>query len=137
MVTAETSPEPAPTPRPSGNAPQTLSGESALRDVLTGQTNKNLLQIAKSRGINVTKESQLKPGVADRLLVDKIVDDFSQDELDEIGAQYLENSRFRHTFGDIGPEAWQTLNLKTFFPDLKIPAAVMKRTQAAIQPQPQ
>ena len=84
--------------------PRTLSGESALRQVLTGQDNANLLKIAKGRGIDVTQESQLKPGVADTRIINKIVDDFSPNDLQELRDQYLENSRFRHAFGDIGPK---------------------------------
>jgi hypothetical protein len=112
--------------------PRTLQGESVLRQVLTGQDNKNLLKIAKSRGINVAKESQLKPGVADNLLINKIIDDYSPEELDEVRSQGLEVSRFRHNFGNIGPEAQQTLAIQTHFPDVKIPQAVTTRTQAAI-----
>jgi hypothetical protein len=115
------------------NTPDVLNnGESALRQVLTGQDNEALLKIAKSRGINVSKESQLKPAAADKLLVEKIISDFTPEELDEAHGRYVENSRFRHDFGDIGPEAWKTLGLETFFPDLKIPAARMIRTRAAI-----
>jgi hypothetical protein len=102
--------------------PRTLSGESALRQVLTGQDNANLMKIAKARGINVAKESQLKPGVADNLLIKKVIDDFSPDELQEFSDKYLENSRFSHKFGDIGPEAWKTLSLQTYFPELKLAA---------------
>lgn len=112
--------------------PRTLNGESALRQVLTGQDNANLLKIAKARGINVTKEAQLKAGIADKFLVNKIVDDFAPDELSEVGAQYLENSRFRHAFGDIGPEAWKTMSLQTYFPELKIAAAKLARTAKAV-----
>lgn len=113
--------------------PRTLSGDSALTQILTGQDNANLLKIAKSRGINVTKESQLKPGVADKMLIDKIAADMTPDELDEIGAKYLENQRMGgHKFGDVGSEAWKAMSLQTYFPDVKIPAAVLKRTQAAI-----
>jgi hypothetical protein len=112
---------------------RTLSGESALRKVLTGQDNANLLKIAKSRGINVTKEALLKPGTADNLIINKILDDFGADELDEIGAKYLENTRMgKHNFGQIGPEAWKTMNLQTYFPDLKIPTTQLARTQKAI-----
>lgn len=112
--------------------PRTLSGESALRQVLTGQDNTNLLKIARGRGINVTQEAQLKPGVADGRIIGKIIDDFSPEELKEISDQFLENSRFRHAFGDIGPEAWKTMSLQTYFPDLKIPAAKLTRTAKAI-----
>lgn len=113
--------------------PRTLSGESALTQILTGQDNANLMKIAKSRGINVTKESQLRPGVADSLLIKKIANDMTPEELDEIGARYLENQRMGgHKFGDIGSEAWKAMSMQTYFPDVKIPAAVLKRTQAAI-----
>jgi hypothetical protein len=131
-------PDEARTPS-SESIPQTLSGESALRQILTGQDNQNLMRIARSRGINVTKEAQLKPTVADPLLLNKIVDDFSQDELDEIGSRYLENTRmappgrqYAHNFGEIGPEAWKTMSLQTYFPDVKIPQAVLNRTAKAI-----
>jgi hypothetical protein len=132
---------PAPTPEgtpPSASmntVPHTLNGDSALRQILTGQDNANLLKIAKSRGINVTKEAALKPGTADKLLVNKIIDDFSPDELEEIRAQHLENTRFRHSFGDIGPEAWKTLSLQTYFPDLKIAQATLDRTTKAVAAQ--
>lgn len=138
-LTATIAPAPeAATPQPmsvtpNGNTiPRTLSGDSALRQVLTGQDNANLLKIAKSRGLNVTRESQLKPGTADNLLVNKIVNDFSPDELSEISAQYLENNRFRHAFGDIGPEAWKTMSLQTYFPEMKIPLAQLLRSRKAI-----
>lgn len=114
------------------NVPDVSNGESALRQVLTGQDNATLLKIAKSRGINVSKESQLKPAAADKLLVNKIVEDFSPEELEAHYGDYVENSRFRHGFGDIGPEAQKTLSLQTFFPDVKIPAARMIRTRTAI-----
>ena len=116
--------------------PRTLNGDSALRQVLTGQDNANLLKIARSRGINVSQEAQLKPGVADNPLINKIVNDFGPDELDDIRDQYLENSRFRHAFGNIGPEAWKTMSLQTYFPDLKIPATRLARTQKAISAAP-
>jgi len=119
-----------PTRLPSQSA---LSGESALRQVLTGQDNGNLMRIAKSRGINVTKEAQLKPGIANPLLVEKIVSDFSPDELDEVGNKFLDNSRFGHNFGDIPPEASNAVDVKTYFPDVKLPAAVEKRLSAILQ----
>lgn len=112
--------------------PRTLQGESVLRQVLTGQDNKNLLKIARSRGINVTAEAQLKPGIADSRIINKIIDDFSPEELDELRSQGVEVSRFQHNFGNVGPEAHQTIGMQTYFPDLKIPQAVMTRTQAAI-----
>lgn len=136
----QTVPGEPPTPTPEGTPPsasmntlpRTLNGDSALRQILGGQGNANLLKIAKSRGINVTKEAALKPGTADNLLINKIVDDFSPDELEEIRAQHLENTRFRHSFGDIGPEAWKTLSLQTYFPDLKIAQTTLDRTAKAI-----
>src|SRR5208337_417633 len=39
---------------PGAGIPRTLAGDSALRRILTGQDNANLLKIARSRGINVT-----------------------------------------------------------------------------------
>jgi hypothetical protein len=147
LLSGETAPEAAttaqPAPAPAAEetpatrsfnleAPQTLSGESALRKILTGQDSANLLKIAKSRGIDVATESQLRPGIAGPRLINKIVDDFAADELQEVRDQYIENTRFRHSFGNIGPEAWKTMSLQTYFPDLKIPEAVLKRTQTAI-----
>jgi len=120
---------------PAGNLelPRTLDGESALRRVLTGQDNANLLKIARSRGMDVTKEAQLKPGVADNLLINKIVDDFSPDELKEFRDKYLETGRFQHQFGEIGPEAWKTMSLQNYFPDLKLTKAAVARTRQAIE----
>jgi hypothetical protein len=126
-------PEPMTMSANGNTIPRTMSGDSALRQILTGQDNANLLKIAKSRGINVTREALLKPGSADNLIINKIINDFSPDELNEVSAQYLENNRFRHNFGDIGAEAWKTLGLKSYFPDMKIPAAQLNRTQAAIE----
>lgn len=114
------------------NIPPTLRGDSALRQVLTGQDNANLTKIARSRGINIAQESQLKPGFADNRLINKIITDFSPEELQEVESQFMENTRFRHAFGDIGPEAWKTMSLKTYFPEVKISAAQIGRTQKAI-----
>ncbi len=120
-------------PVPGAGIPRTLSGDSALRQILTGQDNANLMKIAKSRGINIAQESQLKPGVADGRIINKIVDDFSDDELENLRSTYLENTRMgRHDFGEIGPEAWKTMGLQTYFPDVKVSAATLKRTQSAI-----
>lgn len=128
-TTEETQPEVSSPPQPPSM--RRLSGDSALRQILTGQDNANLLKIAKSRGVNVTREAQLRPGLADNMLVNKIIDDMSPEELDEIGDKYAQN-RSRHKFGDIGPEAWKTMSLQTYFPDMKIPATVLKRTGQAI-----
>jgi len=132
--TAEPPTAPSPTSRePLAPSEATLSGESALRKVLTGQDNANLMKIAKSRGINVSQESQLKPGVADNRLINKIVDDFSPEELQTMRDMYLENSRFKHNFGDIGPEAWKALSMQSYFPDVKIPTTVLKRMESSIR----
>lgn len=136
-ATPAAAPEPSAAAAPQAgneNLPVGDNGESILRQILTGQDNKNLMKIAKSRGINVTKEAQLKPSVADKSLVNKIIDDFSDDELDNVRNQYLETTRFRHLFPDIGAEAWKTLSLKTYFPDVKIPETVLRRTEAAVNP---
>lgn len=119
---------------PSGaGIPRTLSGDSALRQILTGQDNANLMKIARSRGINVSTEAQLKPSAADPRLINKIIDDFSDEELDSLRSFYIENTRMgRHDFGDIGAEANKTLAMQTYFPDVKIPASQMIRTRAAI-----
>ena len=119
-------------PKPANLETRTLSGESALRQILTGQDYQNLMKIAKSRGINVSQEAQLRPGVADPRLISKIVDDFSPDELADMRATYMETERFKHNFGDITPEAWKTLSLQNYFPDVKITQAALKRTQASI-----
>jgi hypothetical protein len=118
---------------PVQNAPHTLSGEGALRQILTGQDNQALLKIARSRGIDVAKEAQLKPSIADTKLIGKIIDDFSPEELEEIRGRYLENTRHSARLGNIGPEAQKTLSLQSYFPDLKVPKARLARTQAAIQ----
>jgi hypothetical protein len=149
LAESVTEPQPEPTPEPStppsspglpprgeypgGGSPRVLSGESALRQILTGQDNKNLMKIAKSRGISTSQEAQLKPSVADPRLVTKIIDDFDDDELDGIRSSYMENTQMgRHNFGDIGAEAQKTLAMQTYFPDVKVPAATMIRTKAAI-----
>jgi len=120
-------------PATGAGIPRTLSGDSALRQVLTGQDTPNLMKIAKSRGINVTQESQLKPSLAGPRLISKIIDDFSPEELDNLGASYLENTRMgRHNFGDIGAEANKTLSMQTYFPDVNVPLATTLRTQKAI-----
>jgi len=116
--------------------PRTMAGESVLNQVLTSLDNKTLLKVAKSRGISVTREAQLKPGVANDLIVKKIIDDFSPDELDEVRNIGLETSLNPAQHPDLGPklgpEDWHNRVLGTFFPDVKIPAASLKRTQAAV-----
>jgi hypothetical protein len=124
--------ESLPTPASVENTPKTLNGESVLNQVLGGRDNATLLKVARSRGINVTKEAQLKAGVANKAIIGKIIDDFSPEELQEIRDQAIENNRFRHAFGDIGEEAWNTMALQTYFPDIKIPASQLIRTKTAI-----
>lgn len=117
----------------SGTIPRTPSGDMVLNRVLAAQDNANLIKIAKSRGIDVTAESQLKPGAANGKIIDKIIDDFSPEELDNMRDTYLQNSLHgAHQFGDIGPEAWRTKSLQTYFPDLKISKAALARTDAAV-----
>lgn len=130
---AEPPPAPSPTTEPKPPSEVTLTGESALRKILTGQDNANLLKIAKSRGINVTQESQLKPGVADGKLINKIIDSHSEEELSNLRDLYMENTRFKHDFGDIGPEAWKALSMQSYFPDVKIPATVLKRMESSVR----
>lgn len=135
QTAATVEPTPAPSPAREAAPPSevTLTGESALRKILTGQDNANLMKIAKSRGINVTQETQLKPGVADNKLINKIIESHSEEELQKVRDMYLENSRFKHSFGDIGPEAWKALSMQSYFPDVKIPATVLKRMESAIK----
>jgi len=122
-------------PRAIERTPQPVSGESALLDILSSHDNATLLKIAKSRGINVAQEATLKPGVANSRLVGKIIGDFSPDELQEIGSKYMETTRFQHHFGDITPEAWRTISLGYYFPDVKIPTTALRRSQASISSQ--
>ena len=112
---------PNPSPEAAATIPRTLSGESALGQVLSRLDNASLLRIAKSRGINVSQESLLKPGTANNL------------ELQEFGARYLENSRFQHQFSSqMTPEAWSTIATQTYFPQVRLPQTVLARTQKAM-----
>jgi hypothetical protein len=53
--------------------------------------------------------------------------------LQEFGARYLENSRFQHQFSNqMTPEAWSTVAMRSYFPDVKIPQTVIGRTQKAM-----
>lgn len=133
-VAGQAKTEAARPPSYNSDFPRTLSGESALREILDTQPNKTLLQIARSRGVNVSREALLKPtSSVTNQIINKIIDHFSDDELDGIRSQYLENERFpRHQFGEIGKEANQTLNLQTYFPELRIPQTVLNRTAKAI-----
>jgi hypothetical protein len=139
-VRNQTTPTPSPTntlPNPSPEAaatiPRTLSGESALGSILSRIDNASLLRIARSRGIDVRSESLLKAGTANNLIINKIANDFSPDELQEFGARYLENGRFQHQFSNqMTPEAWSTVAMRSYFPDVKIPQTVIGRTQKAM-----
>jgi hypothetical protein len=123
---------PNPSPEAAATIPRTLSGESALGQVLSRLDNASLLRIAKSRGINVSQESLLKPGTGNNLLIRKISNDFSPDELQEFGARYLENSRFQHQFpSDMSPEHWSVIALQSYFPDVKVPLAALRRAALA------
>jgi hypothetical protein len=149
-VFRQPAPKPTPTPTPAAaaaegvsarsgagvqNAPYTYSGESALRQVLTGLGNQDLLKVAKSRGIDIAREAQLKPGVADSRIVEKVINDFSPEELDDFRDTYLEATRQGRPFG-VGPEAYTTRALQQFFPDLKLPQARLARTQKAFANRP-
>jgi hypothetical protein len=124
---------PNPSPEAASTIPRTLSGESALGQVLSRLDNASLLRIARSRGIDVRQESLLKPGTANNLLINKIANDFTPDELLEFSARYLENSRFQHQFSNqMTPEAWSTVAMKSYFPDVKLPQTVLARTQKAM-----
>jgi hypothetical protein len=117
------------------NAPYTYTGESALRQILTGLGNQDLLKVAKSRGIDVSREAQLKPGVADSRIIEKVINDFAPEELDDFRDTYLEATRQGRP-GGVGPEAYTTKVLQQFFPDLKIPATRLARTQKAFAARP-
>lgn len=124
-----------PTEVPGSSVPRTLNGESVLNQALTGLDNKTLLKVARSRGIDVAKEAQLKPGKADQMLIRKIIDDFTPDELDNVRATGLEATRFRgaHDFATpaAAKEAWHIKVLQTYFPDVNIPQAAMNRVSSA------
>jgi hypothetical protein len=125
---------PNPSPESSATIPRTLHGEGALSEVLSHLDNASLLKIAKSRGINVSQESLLKPGTANNLLIQKIVNNFSPGDLQEFGSRYLESSRFQHQFpAQMTPEAWNVIALQNFFPEIKIPLAQLRRAAIAAQ----
>ena len=111
--------------------PRQLNPESVTRTILEGFDNKTLIKIAKSRGINVTAEQQLKPTVGNGRVIGKIVDDMSQDELEEIRARYIENTR-QPLPKNIGPEAYRTAALSTYFPDLDLSNARLTRMGKAM-----
>jgi hypothetical protein len=118
---------------PSGaGLPRTLSGEGALAEVLTRLDNQSLIKIARSRGISVTQEAQLKPGVANNLLIRKISADFSPDELSEFRSKYLETNRYQHEFpATMTPESWSTIALTNYFPEVRVPLTALRRAAIA------
>lgn len=121
--------------------PRTNSGEGVLTQALTALDNKTLLKVARSRGIDVTKEAQLKPGSADATVIKKIIDDFSPDELEEVRNQGIEISRHKAVppegvSPEAGKEAWHYKVLNTFFPDVSITKAMAARAEATIAARP-
>jgi hypothetical protein len=136
---------------PRSSVPHTNSGEAVLTQALTALDNPTLLKVARSRGIDVTAEAQLKPGVADQRLIKKIINDFSDDELGEARNQGLEVSRNKPLSVEPGPnatkaeikahedaqtEAWHLKVLSTFFPDVSVPKAMEARAMATIAKRP-
>jgi hypothetical protein len=133
---AESQPVAAATSGPS-TVPRTLAGEGILNEALTSLDNKTLLTVAKSRGLNVTQEAQLKPGVANTRLVKKIIDSFSDEELDNARNIGIETERFgpariEGLTPDQAREVWHTRVLNTFFPDVKISQAQLGRVSKAM-----
>lgn len=123
------------------NFPHTASGEIVLNQALTSLDNKTLLKIARSRGINVTAEAQLKPGMANTRIINKIIDDMSPEELADARDQGIEMSRNKPVQNpDISPEkaaeAWHYKVLNTFFPDVAMPKTMAARAQATIAKRP-
>lgn len=129
--------------------PRTLSGESALRQVIPGNK-ADLMKIAKSRGISTSQAAQLVPAAASKMLIDKIVDDFSPEELENVRSQYIEETRMGHSVpqisetlekaglskteaADRAQEAWNVMKKQTYFPDLQIPMKELIRSQQTMQ----
>ncbi|HEY2496570.1 MAG TPA: hypothetical protein VGK24_05835 [Candidatus Angelobacter sp.] len=134
------------------DAPRVRSGEAVLNQALTALDNKSLIKVARSRGIDVTREAQLKPGAANSSIINKIMDDFSPDELDNARDMGVEISRNRpEPTNDLSAgaskaereadaerqaEAWHYKVLNTFFPDVAIPKTMAARAQAVIANRP-
>lgn len=133
-ITAPTNGLPNPSPEAAATIPRTLSGEGALAEVLTRLDNQSLMKIAKSRGISIAQEAQLKPGVANNLLIRKISADFSPDELSEFRSKYLETNRYQHEFpATMTPESWSTIALTNYFPNVRVPLTALRRAAIAAQ----
>lgn len=123
------------------DTPRYRSGESVLNQALTSLDNKTLLKVARSRGIDVSAEANLKPGKADTKIISKIMDDFSQDELDEAAQRGNDAKMHQPVPGkdagrDAGQEAHRYKVLNTFFPDVSIPKAMEARAQKTISMRP-
>ncbi len=84
---AAAQPVAAASPVPVAAAAKTFSGEGQLRELLSTQTNRGLLKIAKARGVDVSAEADLKSAIANPRLINKIIDNFSDGELDAVRTQ--------------------------------------------------
>lgn len=132
--------QPEPPKSVNADLPRTNSGEGVLNQALTSLDNATLLKVAKSRGLNVTKEAQLKAGAANGPLIKKIIDDFSPEELDDVRDKGIEASRNKPLPVDgatpeAAAEAWRSKVLQTFFPDVKVSAAMQTRVAKTLQQQ--
>lgn len=121
--------------------PRTNSGEGVLNQALTALDNKSLIKVARSRGIDVAREAQLKPGAADATIIKKIIDDFSPEELQEAQDRGIEMSRNKPVPAEgvspeAGKEAWHYKVLNTFFPDVAMPKTMLQRAAATIAKRP-
>lgn len=130
------------TPSTPSTLPRVQSGEGVLNEALTSLDNKSLLKIARSRGIDVTAESQLKPGIANGRIISKIMNDFSPEEFDDARNMGLEikNNMAQQGPGispDAAAEAWRYKVMSTFFPDVSIPRAMATRSQATMAIRPE
>jgi hypothetical protein len=108
-----------------------VNPESVTRTILEGFDNKTLVKIARSRSIDITAEKQLKPTVGNGRIINKIVDDMKPAELKEIRDRWIENTRQPLPKG-IGPEAYRTAALSTYFPDIDLSNARMLRMGKAM-----
>jgi len=85
--------------------PAPISGEGALRQVLDGESKSGLEDIARTRGVEV------KPSDSGTQIANKIIDDFSDDELDGVRTQVQKSSikpsvveqQLRDALGGSGP----------------------------------
>lgn len=125
----------APSPAaPSGPStlPRVNSGEGVLNQALTSLDNKTLVKVAKSRGLDITAEAQLKPEMGNPRLIRKLMDSFTGDELDNARDMGIEISRNQPVESNGIPpeaakEAWRYKVLNTFFPDVAMPKSMLAR----------